>query len=226
MKKSLALIASVILISACQFSGSRPRTGDLLFVGYCTESVSEESTISGAIAAATGSGKINYTHVAIVEVAGDTCWIVDATTGRGVSRYPMEDFIKDFTEGSENPPVFEFMRVKGESRAALKGYLENAKSRIGLPYDYHFLPDNGEYYCSELVYDAYVRKDGSHIFHSAPMNFLDKDGHLPKYWAELFEKLGDEVPQGIPGTNPADLHNEKSLIALTGKASYITRTFL
>ncbi len=210
IKKYLALFASAVLLCACQFGGDRVRTGDLLFVGYRAEV--QDSTMAGAIAAATGNSSLNYVHVAIIEVANDTTWIVDATTGRGVARYPLEDFIRDFSEGADNQPVFELARLKGESRKALRSYVQRAKSHIGLPYDYHFLPDNGQYYCSELVYDSYVRADGSHIFHSAPMNFLDKDGNLPQYWSELFEQLGEEVPQGIPGTNPQDLHAEKNLL--------------
>lgn len=210
MKKLLSLFAPALLLLACQASVSRLRTGDLLFVGYREDA--RDSVMAGAIAAATGGSSVNFVHVAIVEVTEDTTWIVDASTERGVARHTLEDFMRGFSEGSGSEPVFALARLKGESRRALQGYVENAKSHIGLPYDYHFLPDNGQYYCSELVYDSFVRRDGSHIFHSAPMNFLDKDGNMPQYWTLLFEKLGEEVPQGVPGTNPQDLYAEKSLL--------------
>ena len=51
--------------------------------------------MTGAIAAATGSGDTEYIHVAILEVdaVGDL-WIIDATLKHGVARYPI-DKLKD-----------------------------------------------------------------------------------------------------------------------------------
>ena len=35
------------------------------------------------------------------------------------------------------------------------------------------------------------------------MNWLDSDGSLPAFWQQNFAALGMDVPQGVPGTNPA-----------------------
>ena len=61
------------------------------------------------------------------------------------------------------------------------------------------------------VYECFLRPDGSHIFSSQPMNFLDSEGNLPEYWKELFEKMQMDVPQGLPGTNPEDLSRSTTL---------------
>ena len=44
-----------------------------------------------------------------------------------------------------------------------------------------------------------------------PMNFLAADGSLPRFWAELFAGLGEEIPQDIPGTNPNDMARDPQL---------------
>ena len=80
------------------------------------------------------------------------------------------------------------------------------------------MPDNGAMYCSELVYECYLMCDGQHLFEAKPMNWRDKEGNLPQYWQEHFEKLGMPVPEGVPGTNPTDLSRSPQLHrAATGR---------
>ena len=43
------------------------------------------------------------------------------------------------------------------------------------------------------------------------MNFRAADGHMPAFWTELFDRLGEPIPEGIPGTNPNDLAKEPVL---------------
>ena len=92
------------------------------------------------------------------------------------------------------------MRLQDDRPAAAS--VERAKCRLGLPYDVYFLPDNGAFYCSELVQECYLDEDGNPIFRSAPMNFKNAEGEFPSYWEQLFARLGEEIPQGLPGTNP------------------------
>ena len=91
------------------------------------------------------------------------------------------------------------------------GFVEKAKTFIGQPYDYAFQPDNGALYCSELVYDSYVKADGTHLFQAAPMNFKNADGEFAPYWARLFERLQIPVPQGVLGTNPQAMYGSEAL---------------
>ena len=66
-------------------------------------------------------------------------------------------------------------------------------------------------YCSELVWESYHRPDGRPIFPARPMNFRAADGSMPVFWSELFERLGEPIPEGLPGTNPADMSRDSAL---------------
>ena len=33
----------------------------------------------------------------------------------------------------------------------------------------------------------------------------------PRYWRELYERLGEEVPEGVPGTNPNEMARDSAL---------------
>ena len=97
------------------------------------------------------------------------------------------------------------------SKAGTAQALERARERLGLPYDYSFRPDNGKLYCSELVWECYSRPDGSPRFPARPMNFRAPDGSMPAFWTELFERLGKQIPEGVPGTNPNDMARDPQL---------------
>ena len=179
------------------------RSGDLVFVGIPADYSLDSTSMSSGIAAATGKeGQLNYIHTAIAEVEGGQVWIIDATLAHGVDRHPLDTFLTDFTLKDGSYPVFEVMRLKDGPR----DLVENAKRHIGEQYDSHFLPDNGASYCTELVRDSYLDKEGKPILPANPMNFKGPDGEFPVYWVQLFGILGSPIPQDIPGTNPQDMH--------------------
>lgn len=189
-----AICAALCLLSSCR-TDTAPQTGDLIFF------TGDSSSMDDAISSSTGDG---FVHVAIVEVDSEgTAWLIDATPQKGVIREKLE------TKLLEEKGKAVLMRLKDST--GVTSSVQRAKSLIGSPYDFAFLPDNDAYYCSELVYECFLRPDGSHIFSCQPMNFLDSEGNLPEYWKELFEKLQMDVPQGIPGTNPEDLSRSTTL---------------
>lgn len=212
MKKATTLLAAaILLLAACTPKPERLRTGDLIFVclpaDYSLDSTSMDSAITEATGGQTG---LNRIHTAIVEMdAKGRAWIIDATIKHGVDRHPLDTFLHDFTLKDGSLPVFEVMRLKDDRRAA--AFVEHAKQYLGLPYDVHFLPDNGALYCTELVYDSYLDADGNPIFHAAPMNFRDDQGEFPVYWQQLFDRLGEPIPQDVPGTNPQAMSQESAL---------------
>lgn len=210
MMKNTVIFAAALLLSlgGCT-TGDRLRSGDLVFVGIPMEYSLDTDSMDGAIAAATGSGRLNLIHVAIAEVRGDSTWIIDATIKHGVDRHPLDTFLADFTLRDGSYPTFKVMRLKDDANAAL--YVENAKKFIGQAYDPAFLPDNGAMYCSELVRDSYRDEDGNTVFSEAPMNFKDENGEFPVYWEQLFARLGMAIPQGITGTNPQKMSEEAAL---------------
>ena len=209
MKKLLilnCLVLSVLTVLSCRktpAAQSEPQieTGDLLFVGIPMDYWAED--MASAIADATAAGDtVNWIHTALLEVddAG-AVWVIDATLAHGVDRHPIDTLFKDFKLDKEGAhETLRVMRLKDNSDAAR--YIEQAKSLLGEEYDVYFMPDNGRHYCTEIVSDIYVDSTGKPLFETIPMNFLNKEGEMPPYWTKLFALLGEEVPQGVPGTNP------------------------
>ena len=211
--KNLLIAAScaLALFAACTPAAERLQTGDLIFVGIPADYDLDADSMGSAIADATGGQTgLNRIHTAIAEVDADgQVWIIDATIKYGVDRHPLDTFLRQFTLRDGSLPVFEVKRLKDDARAP--EFVRNAKKYLGLPYDVTFLPDNGAYYCTELVYDSYLDENGTPIFHSAPMNFRNADGEMPRYWEQLFARIGQSVPQGVPGTNPQAMSEEPAL---------------
>lgn len=193
------------------------RTGDLVFVGlpmdYSLDN-KDDTTMDNAIVAATGGEELNMIHVAIVEVANDTTWIIDATIKHGVDRHPLSVFLSDFTLKTGDYPEFIVKRVKDNSLA--QQWVETAKSFCGAPYDVYFNAGDDAYYCSELVETSYLDASGKRIFHNAPMNFKDENGEFPLYWQQLFAMIESEIPQDKPGTNPQAMSKEDCLETVEG----------
>ena len=178
-----------VIFTAC---GNTLRSGDLVFV--CADTTGMDAAISDATA---DDNTVNYSHVGIIEMTPDSgAFVIDASPKYGVSRRMLRQF------RAENGTCH-FYRLKGYNNE--DEWVTKAKSCIGLSYDLYFLPDNGKYYCSELVADVCVDADGNPIFKAQPMNFCAADGTIPDYWVNLFDSLGVEVPQGVMGTNPNDL---------------------
>ncbi len=215
----VAFIVAILMMAGCSPVQEGVRTGDLVFVDIPESYDLNSDSMSSAIAASTSSSKTTRmrVHVAILEVRKDTTWIIDATIRHGVDRHPLDTFLTDFRLKDGSLPVFEVKRPR-VSAAEAERFVENAKKFLGQPYDVHFLPDNGALYCSELVYNSYITPSGKHLFHEVPMNWKDSSGEIPVYWQELFALLGEKVPQGVPGTNPQEMAEEKCLESVVANA--------
>lgn len=194
------LLPAVLLAVSCS-RGSEFRNADLLFIAP----VGQNSEMENAIETATGDSLDSYTHVAIIEVNDNgTIYTIDASPKYGVARHTLRQTIIDNSGSDGTPPIMTLYRLRS-SEICLTKAVERAKSYIGQPYDFTFMPDNGAVYCSELVWLSYLDDDGNPLFDTVPMNFLDTDGTLPVYWKNLFARLSIPIPQGIPGTNPTQL---------------------
>lgn len=189
-------------MASCSRREPALQTGDLLF------QAGKQTEMAGAITAATGRAEaLNYTHVGIAVCAPGADSVLEATTG-GVRIVPLERFLADAGD-EEDRPLVVAMRLRDTS--GLAASVLRARNSLGLPYDYSFRPDNGRLYCSELVWESFRREDGSRIFPARPMNFRAADGTMPRYWVELFEKLGEPIPEGEPGTNPNEMARDPQL---------------
>ena len=74
------------------------------------------------------------------------------------------------------------------------------------PYDDGFDLQNERYYCSELVYFAFIDALGKHLFTLNSMTFKDPDtGKTFPAWEDYFKKLSLPIPEGKPGLNPGSI---------------------
>ena len=87
----------------------------------------------------------------------------------------------------------------------------NARRYLGRPYDDLYLPDNDAIYCSELVQFSFVDKAGALLFFPVPMSFHDSTGRITDYWTQFYAQRGIAVPEGQPGTNPAELSKRENI---------------
>lgn len=203
-KKSFFLSAIVIGLIGCTTKTSL-KTGDLLF------QAAKDSEMAGAIEAATGKkATINYTHVGIAIAGNGADSVLEATSG-GVRMVCLADFLTEAGTIGGRPAVIA-MRLRDTT--GVSASVAAARKLIGCPYDYSFRTGNDKYYCSELVWETFRRPDGERIFPAQPMNFRAADGSMPAYWTGLFERLGEPIPEGEPGTNPNDMARDAQLVEI------------
>jgi len=187
MKKTFLLFSLCLTFTAC----SSLRVGDLLF------HVVEEAN---AITVVTPDA---IDHVAIY--AGNGI-VIEAIPNEGVTTTPLDRVLLR-EDGN-----YVWGRVRG---ADTRRSVELARKYIGLPYDSLFLPTSDAIYCSELVQLAFVGREGKRLFAPIPMSFHDATGRITDYWTSFYRQRGMDVPEGQPGTNPAEL-SKRVIVKMKG----------
>lgn len=198
MKCFIIYIGILLAAQSCGPTTRHLQSGDLLF------QVGKNSGMEQAIKAATGRSKTpDFTHVGIVVVRDGADSVLEATSEGGVRMTSLKEFLQRAAPDIKGRPLVVAKRLR--DTAGLAASLQHAAACIGHPYDYAFRHGNGRYYCSELVWENYRTPDGERRFPARPMNFRAQDGTMPQFWIELFEQLGEPIPEGEPGTNPNDM---------------------
>ena len=206
----LILLLPVFVSCRPQSPISCVQSGDLLFTAlpydYHADNDKEAADIRTSVAALRCQGcritdTLNIIHVSILDMVGDSLYVIDATLARGVQRYPWADYVKSITLRDGSLPTFFVCRLNDASNADL--FVHNACRFIGQPYDTAFEPDNGAMYCSELVRESYVTAQGDTLFAQEPIDCRAPYGAIPPYWRKIFAKLGAS-PQGM-GTWPNNM---------------------
>ena len=141
-------------------------------------------------------------HVAIY-LGGDS--VIEAV-GRGVVITPLDSLCMQ--EGR--------YLVGRVSKLCRKASLRNALTFLGRHYDWLYLPDNADIYCSELVQLSYVDKKGKPLFATIPMSFHDQTGRITDYWTQFYSRRGLQVPEGKPGTNPGEM-SQRGIVTIKGR---------
>lgn len=190
---SATVLAALLVLFSC--SGAQPlREGDLLFC------MSAEGNNITAVTHGADGRKID--HVAIVHFDGGRAYALEATH-RGVCLNPLDSFMLQRKNLVVAARLVDTVGVAASVGRAL-GYL-------GRPYDFLFMPNDREIYCSELVQKTYRDRRGRLVFNTIPMSFHDQSGRITPYWTHYYESRGLRVPEAMPGSNPGNMSRSSKL---------------
>lgn len=196
------LISLVFLFYGCIENPKRPelKEGDLLFQDLdCGSMCDAIETVTE------GVNGMDFSHCAMVIRDNDTLKVIEAI-GEGVVITPLKEFIKRSSK-------IQAARLKGGNEAMLKRACRYAKALKGKAYDEVFLLNNDQYYCSELLYEAFKSANyGKEVFGLAPMTFKDPSTHeFYPVWVDYYKQLKCSIPEGKPGLNPGSISRSKRL---------------
>ena len=204
MKRIFPLL-TLLVLSVTSVHGQSWRdfsfsNGDLLFQDLdCGPLCDAIEAVTPAV-----NGK-HFSHIGLVYVAGDTTYVIEAI-GKDVHLTYIHTFLHRQLDSSGNPKVAVGRLNKGFSRLNGRA-LGFALGKIGASYDDEFVYNNGKYYCSELIYDAFMEaNNGLPFFNLYPMTFKDPATRRTyPAWKTYYKKLGRKIPEGKVGCNPASI---------------------
>ena len=187
--------------------------GDILFQDL------DSSPLCDAIElVTTGYNNYNFSHIGIITEGGipfasnadsrfeekyfynieDDFRVLEAIPNK-VTTTQLDSFLNRSFDKNNNPKVI-VGRLKKEYQYLIDDAIKFLKTKIGVKYDDYFILDNKQYYCSELIFEAF---EESKIFDLKPMTFIDpKTKKTMKLWRDYYKDLEAEIPEGEPGINP------------------------
>lgn len=176
------------------------KNGDLLFREPCSG-----NEVSSAIQHVTQSAaNYAFTHVGIVYRPADTdrIYVIEAASPRvrviSLGEYLYPDTLK------ECKPITIVGRLHDQYRSCIPDAIQEALRLVGKEYDYGFVLDNDKYYCSELIYEIFLKANGGvPVFKLNTMTFKQEGStDTDLNWIQYFDKKGLTIPEGEPGINP------------------------
>ena len=197
--KSLITLVFLLLISVLSIKAQYTpdemnldlQTGDLLF---CSPTSGE---LSKAIDQATQTGQgTHFDHIGIVDIHGDTVYVLHSAPKKGVCRETMAKFFISYQE----KVTISIYRLNDRFLKAVPPAIKKAYTLLGQPYNYSYIYKDQGLYCSEYIYEIFAPDS---IFTLNPMTFKDpKTGQFLPGWVDHYKKLGIPIPEGEPGCNP------------------------
>ena len=198
---------SLLLISCGNNSNDEfsLQIGDILFQDL------DSSPLCDAIEKVTpGYNDYNFSHIGIVVELGDpNCInsdyiyendikILEAIPEK-VKTTRLDSFLNRSFDSDSMPKVV-VGRLKKQYHFLIDDAVSFLKSKIGVKYDHYFIEKNNQYYCSELIHEAFSKDS---IFFQKPMTFIEPETEkIMDIWDEYYKNLNFEVPQGKIGINP------------------------
>jgi hypothetical protein len=183
--------------------------GDLLFQDL------DSSPLCDAIELVTpGYNGLNFSHIGFIILDDEKLKVLEAIPPR-VMLTEIDNFLSRSNDKEGNPKVI-VGRLKDEYKYTIPKAIKFAHKKIGADYDEVFILDNNQYYCSELLYEAFSKDS---IFQLQPMNFLHPDNNdTLQAWKNYYSELGVDIPQNQPGINPGvmSLSNKIEIVHIYG----------
>lgn len=184
------------------------KNGDIVFQDGSTNDFND------AIKSVTSSWEDrNFSHCGIVyfDSTNNKIYIIEALPGFGVVETPLDIFLERSKDKNCKPKVV-VGRLIDEKQYTIPRSIHRALLLLGKEYDDAFSLDNDKYYCSELVYFAFLDSSGQHFIETAPMTFKNPITNVTdEKWLAYFEKLKVAIPEGKLGNNPGGLSKSKYL---------------
>ena len=206
MKTYFYLLLTILISCTKTF---KLQEGDLLFQDL------DSSPLCDAIELVTpGYNGANFSHIGLVVLDNDTLKVLEAIPPK-VMITNLDDFINRSFDKNGNPKVI-VGRLKKEFTNSISNAVSYSKSKLDITYDEVFLINNETYYCSELIYEAFLNDS---IFELKPMTFLHpKTKDTLKVWKEYYSDLNTNIPEGNPGINPGimSLSNKIEMVHFYG----------
>jgi len=190
----------ILIAQLCFSQNIKLKTGDLIFQSMNCGPLCE------AINQVTEGYKGNdFSHLGLAYIQNDSIYIIEAA-GKAVQLTPIEKF-KSYT----NETMF-VGRLKRKHRKLIPEAIAFSLKQIGTPYDDAYLYNNDSYYCSELIYDAFLNAYGKPFFELQPMTFkAPNSNEFFEVWQEYYDKLKMEIPEGQLGCNPGGISTSNKL---------------
>jgi aspartate carbamoyltransferase regulatory subunit len=206
MKKYFYLLLTILISCTKTF---KLQEGDLLFQDL------DSSPLCDAIELVTpGYNGANFSHIGLVVLENDTLKVLEAIPPK-VMITNLYDFINRSFDKNRNPKVI-VGRLKKKFTNSISNAVSYSKSKLDITYDEVFLINNETYYCSELIYEAFLNDS---IFELKPMTFLHpKTKDTLKVWKEYYSDLNTYIPEGNSGINPGiiSLSNKIEIVHFYG----------
>ncbi|WP_294823846.1 YiiX/YebB-like N1pC/P60 family cysteine hydrolase [uncultured Flavobacterium sp.] len=148
----------------------------------------------------------DFSHMGMVYHRNDTIYVIEAA-GSAVRLTTLDKFSGNT---KKNMPV---MRLKVKYSHLVPVAIAFSLKQLGVPYDDEYVYDNGAYYCSELIYDAFMFANGGKpFFDLTPMTYKQpgSNNFFPA-WVDYYNSLNKPIPEGLPGCNPGGMSKSNAL---------------
>lgn len=205
MKKLLYILLFIpVLLAAQTFDVKQLKDGDLIFQDM------DCGPLCDAIEAVTeGYNGNDFSHMGMVYHRNDTLFVIEAA-GKAVRLTTLEKFSENTTK-----PMY-VGRLKKQYQKIIPQAMAFSLKQLGVPYDTEYVYNNGSYYCSELIYDAFKDANKNKPFFTLyPMKYKQPgtNDFFPA-WVDYYKQIGKAIPQGQPGCNPGGISTSDKIEVL------------